>query len=109
MPIFIHVTKVFGYFLAAHRESVLFELGLIVNDFVYQVTAEQQPQEVARLCVAKLFTYGSYRLGAHSEDSDIDTLCVCPRHIWREHFFTRLSDILRRRPEVSELTVSVAI
>ncbi|KAJ2964269.1 hypothetical protein NQZ79_g748 [Umbelopsis isabellina] len=86
------------------RESVLFELGLIVNDFVYQVTAEQQPQEVARLCVAKLFTYGSYRLGAHSEDSDIDTLCVCPRHIWREHFFTRLSDILRRRPEVSELT-----
>ncbi|KAG2182288.1 hypothetical protein INT43_007215, partial [Umbelopsis isabellina] len=86
------------------RESVLFELGLIVNDFVYQVTAEQQPPEIARQCVAKLFTFGSYRLGAHSEDSDIDTLCVCPRHIWREHFFTTLADILRRRPEVTELT-----
>ncbi|CAM0142754.1 unnamed protein product [Umbelopsis sp. WA50703] len=58
------------------RETVLFELGLIVNDFVYQVTAERQPPHLARHCAAKLFTYGSYRLGAQSEDSDIDTLCT---------------------------------
>lgn len=95
--------------LVVRRESVLFELGIIVNDFVYQVTAEEEPPEIARQCAAKLFTFGSYRLGAHSEESDIDTLCVCPRNIWRAHFFKTLADILRRRPEVTELTVSIAM
>jgi poly(A) polymerase Pap1 len=37
--------------------------------------------------------------------ADIDTLCVFPKHVEREHFFTIMYDMLNGRPEVSELTV----
>ncbi|GAB5592281.1 polynucleotide adenylyltransferase [Umbelopsis nana] len=86
------------------REHVLFELGLIVNEFVYRVTVSTHPHDTAIHVSAKLFTYGSYRLGAQTEDSDIDTLCACPQHITSRHFFTILPEMLRQRKDVTELT-----
>lgn len=35
--------------------------------------------------------------------ADIDTLCVFPKHVEREHFFTIMYDMLKARPEVTEL------
>lgn len=35
--------------------------------------------------------------------SDIDTLCVVPKHVRREDFFEEMHEMLRRRPEVTEL------
>lgn len=53
----------------------------------------------------KIFTFGSYRLGVHSPDTDIDALCVAPRHIDKsKHFFGELSEILKNHPSVSKLT-----
>lgn len=37
--------------------------------------------------------------------ADIDTLCVFPNHVEREHFFTVMYDMLNQRSEVTELTV----
>jgi poly(A) polymerase len=48
-----------------------------------------------------IFTFGSYRLGVHTPDTDIDALCVAPRHIERQaHFFDELPRILRNHPSV---------
>ncbi|KAI9610044.1 hypothetical protein H4Q26_007038 [Puccinia striiformis f. sp. tritici PST-130] len=58
---------------------------------------------VARDSGGKIFTFGSYRLGVHGPGADIDTLCVVPRHITREHFFEVLPAMLKDRPEVTEL------
>ena len=52
---------------------------------------------------AKIYTFGSYRLGVHGPGTDIDTLCVGPRHITRQHFFTGLYSFLQRDPSVTEL------
>jgi len=37
--------------------------------------------------------------------TDIDTLCVVPRHVQREDFFNDMYDALAQLPEVTELTV----
>ena len=59
---------------------------------------------------AKIFTFGSYRLGVHNPGSDIDTLCVGPQHIDRDKdFFGSLADMLRNHPDVAELVVSIKI
>lgn len=44
-------------------------------------------------------------MGVHSPDTDIDALCVAPRHIERlKHFFGELAVILRAHPSVTNIT-----
>uniref|UniRef100_A0A7S1U691 polynucleotide adenylyltransferase n=1 Tax=Phaeomonas parva TaxID=124430 RepID=A0A7S1U691_9STRA len=50
-----------------------------------------------------LCTFGSFRLGVHAPDSDVDVLCVAPRHVTREDFFTSFVSLLYRRPDASEV------
>lgn len=40
---------------------------------------------------------------SHLIGADIDTLCVFPKHVEREHFFTIMYDMLKARPEVTEI------
>ena len=41
----------------------------------------------------------------HGPGSDIDTICVCPRHIYKEHFFGEFKQMLRDWPAVTEISV----
>jgi poly(A) polymerase Pap1 len=54
----------------------------------------------------KIFTFGSFRLGVHTQGADIDTLLVAPRHINREDFFSSFYEILKENEEVKELRVT---
>jgi poly(A) polymerase len=85
---------------AVDRQSLLCT-ALIVLVTLYQGHSESTAAEVG----GKLCTFGSYRLGVHNPGSDIDALCICPRHIDRnEDFFGPLKQILAANPEVTELT-----
>ncbi|KAG5460586.1 MAG: Poly(A) polymerase central domain-containing protein, partial [Olpidium bornovanus] len=110
------------------REIVLGKLDKMVKDFVYKVSIKKLPEPIAREAGGKIFTFGSYRLGVHASGdlaghltsfeyvqngrassnfgagADIDTLCVVPRHVKREDFFTVLFESLKARPEVTDLT-----
>ncbi|KAG0213708.1 polynucleotide adenylyltransferase [Mortierella sp. GBA30] len=87
------------------REIVLGKLDKMVKEFVYNVCIRRNhPESLAREAGGKIFTFGSYRLGVHGSGSDIDTLCVVPKHVEREDFFQDMHEMLRRRPEVTELT-----
>lgn len=87
------------------REVVLGKLDVLVKEFVYRASLEKGMSEsLARAAGGKIFTFGSYRLGVHGPGSDIDTLCVVPKHIQREDFFRLFYQLLRARPEASDIT-----
>ncbi|KAN0024701.1 hypothetical protein ACTFIV_009110 [Dictyostelium citrinum] len=87
------------------REEILGKLNQIVREWAKQVSLKKgYPEQTASEVVAKIFTFGSYRLGVHGPGSDIDTLCVGPKHIMRSDFFDDLSDILKVHPEITEFT-----
>uniref|UniRef100_A0A6T6CBS1 Poly(A) polymerase n=1 Tax=Compsopogon caeruleus TaxID=31354 RepID=A0A6T6CBS1_9RHOD len=68
-----------------HREEVLAELHDLVNDWVRKVSlAQGMTDDMAAETSVRIFTFGSYRLGVNPPNADIDTLCVCPRHVDRD-------------------------
>ncbi|PWZ24564.1 Nuclear poly(A) polymerase 1 [Zea mays] len=87
------------------REEVLGKLDQTVKAWIKKATRiNGYGEQFVHEANAKTFTFGSYCLGVHGPDADIDTLCVGPRHATRnEYFFRWLHDILAEMPEVSEL------
>ncbi|THV08136.1 Poly(A) polymerase [Dendrothele bispora CBS 962.96] len=66
---------------ARTRELVLGRVSALVKKFVKQVGMKRGLSEAAASAAGgKIFTFGSYRLGVHGPGSDIDTLCVVPKH-----------------------------
>merc|ERR1719281_1538440 len=74
-----------------NREEVLGRLNELLQAWVKEVTARKLSPDLAADAVVKLYTFGSYRLGVHTPGSDLDTLCIGPRHVSRDRdFFGRL-------------------
>lgn len=61
------------------------------------------PEEIAADAGGQILVSGSYRLGVNEPGADIDTICVAPRHISRDDFFSSLKDIFLKHPKVSNL------
>ncbi|EAK87645.1 pap1p; poly A polymerase (eukaryotic type) [Cryptosporidium parvum Iowa II] len=71
------------------REYVLASLNKLVREWIYEASLEHSMNEEEALSAGGgIFTFGSYRLGVVAAGSDIDTLCIAPRHISRESFFS---------------------
>jgi poly(A) polymerase len=89
---------------SAQREEVLAALDQIVKQWVIEVSMNQgMSEELAQTVGAKIVTFGSYRLGVHGPGADIDTLCIVPRHVTRNHFFNDLHALLQQRSDVTDL------
>ena len=52
---------------------------------------------------SKVVSYGSYKLLVVDKESDLDLLCVVPKHVTREDFFKNLYELLMKKEEVTEL------
>ena len=85
--------------------AVLGKINHLFKEFVYNISIKNNlPESIAREAGGKVFSFGSYRLGVHGKGSDIDTLCVAPKHVKREQFFTEMLDILKAQTEVTEIS-----
>nr|CAH7768742.1 unnamed protein product [Callosobruchus chinensis] len=86
------------------RMVILGKLYNLVKQWIKDVSiGNNMPENVAENVGGKVYTFGSYRLGVHNKGADIDALCVAPRHIYREDFFTSFYELLKQQPEVTDL------
>ena len=89
-----------------HREQALTELKDIIKDWIVEVAKGTggMDENLARDEEARIFTFGSHRLGVNSRGGDIDTLVLCPSYVDRAtHFFEDLFEVLAQHPHVEEL------
>ncbi|VDB97127.1 unnamed protein product [Peniophora sp. CBMAI 1063] len=90
---------------AKTREIVLGRVAGLVKAFVKKVSLMRGfTDATAEAAGGKIFTFGSYRLGVHGPGSDIDTLCVVPKHVTREDFFDIFEHMLRETEGVVEVS-----
>ena len=82
------------------------KLNALVKQWIRDTSiARNMPPNVAEQVGGKIYTFGSYRLGVHHKGADIDALCVVPRHIYRQDYFTSFFDLLKMQEEVTDLRV----
>lgn len=60
--------------------------------------AEHEEENKVSMC-----TFGSYHLGVHRSDADIDALVLAPHHCTREDFFSSFVAILDSDPRITQL------
>jgi poly(A) polymerase len=72
-----------------HRMEVLARLNELVKQWIKDLSIEKSmPPNLAETVGGHVYTFGSYRLGVHNKGADIDALCVAPRHVQREDYFS---------------------
>ncbi len=88
---------------------MLGRLAALIKMFVTKISISRGlSEQAASVAGGKIFTFGSYRLGVHGPGTDIDTLCVVPKHVSREDFFESLESMLRETEGVTEVSVCVS-
>ncbi|CAL5415287.1 unnamed protein product [Camellia sinensis] len=87
------------------RKNAIEKLKQIVMEWIKSVAHKRQlHRQHTTDASATVLTYGSYGLGVHNSESDIDALCVGPCFATlAEDFFVVLHSMLTSRPEVSEV------
>ncbi|MCJ1401636.1 polynucleotide adenylyltransferase [Xylographa trunciseda] len=86
-----------GSEVTERRKKTLQLLQKITLEFVKVVlTKKNKSQSVINTAGGKIFTFGSYRLGVYGPGSDIDTLVVVPKDVYREDFFEHFPPLLEK-------------
>ncbi|KAF7965677.1 hypothetical protein HWV62_9107 [Athelia sp. TMB] len=87
------------------REVVLGRVAATVKKFVKTVSLAHGLSDAAATAAGgKIYTFGSYRLGVHGPGSDIDTLCVVPKHVSREDFFEIFEPMIKELEGATEVS-----
>mmetsp|Transcript_4256 Transcript_4256/g.6249 ORF Transcript_4256/g.6249 Transcript_4256/m.6249 type:complete len:616 (-) Transcript_4256:103-1950(-) len=85
------------------RERALLHVESIVSQWVVEQSERTgQPVEKSEAC--RIVPFGSYCLGVHSADSDIDVLCIVPKHILRHDFFADIPQLLAEQSNITDLS-----
>ena len=86
---------------------MLCRLNTLVQEWIFETSLQKGlPAREAEKVGGKICTFGSYRLGVHTKGSDVDVLCIAPRYIERDEFFTSFLAKLTECPDVTKLRVS---
>eukprot|EP00804_Cyclotella_cryptica_P012051 CCRYP_004496-RA/>CCRYP_004496-RA protein AED:0.01 eAED:0.01 QI:205/1/1/1/1/1/2/720/597 len=82
------------------RRRVMKELDSMLCRWCSTLSSGKEANSMAS---PSLLSFGSYRLGVHTPDADVDCLVLAPPHVTREDFFGGWVDVLKQDERVSEL------
>lgn len=82
------------------RKRVLVRLQQLLSNWAESLCSQRPEASDSHVA---LCTFGSYRLGVHRPDADIDALALCPPHCTRTDFFSSLVKLLQCDSSVSDL------
>jgi len=86
------------------RKRIVNELDTLVKQWVRSDGLRQAMNwNKVEQVGGKVVCFGSFKLSVVDKESDLDLLCVVPRHITREAFFHTLYENLGKKDEVTEL------
>jgi poly(A) polymerase len=85
------------------RGAVITQLVELIKEWGKTVAQKKNiPEDIAMDAGGvQLKIFGSTRLGVHTPDADIDTLCVAPSFITRSDLFSSFVALLKERSEIS--------
>ncbi|ETO27450.1 hypothetical protein RFI_09682, partial [Reticulomyxa filosa] len=90
--------------MSAKRTRVIADIEKMACEWIRTVSCSKgrmdDEQQRAYVCC-----YGSYELGVHFESSDMDLLCIGPRHIRQQDFFSQFVTILRANSNICNILV----
>jgi poly(A) polymerase len=88
---------------SVYRQKILSNLNHLFRDWIKNESMRNLlPEIMAEQLGGKIYAFGSFRLGVHQSESDIDAVCIGPRNISRKQFFTSFYKVLKQQPEVTE-------
>lgn len=93
------------------RYKVLESLGTVANAFVKRVAKEKASgtTTLSKDAIAKIFTFGSFRLGVYMPGSDIDALVLAPKYVTREEYFKYFPEMLQSMSPPGSITNLAAV
>ncbi len=88
------------------RDSILIEIKKLFIDFVKEVaiTKNNMSEDEAERAGGDLAVSGSHRLRVRDVGADIDTICIAPNFVTREHFFTILKEVFMNHEKVEDFS-----
>lgn len=86
------------------RENVLGMINKLFHEFLIELSINQGiSEEEANNISGNLYTFGSYRLGVITPNSDIDCIFLAPQNLTREIFFNKFYLKLQQDRNVKKL------
>jgi poly(A) polymerase len=85
------------------RKTVLKNLQHVLNQWAQSLSHSSNTDNLWHCPRVALISFGSYRLGVHHPDADIDVLALSPPTCTRQLFFTTLVEMLDKQESVTEL------
>lgn len=78
------------------RYKTIKEIESLINDWQQEIAVKNKKVEPieARTRIAKVLSFGSFKLGAHLPQTDLDLICLFPNYIKSEEFFSDFKELL---------------
>jgi poly(A) polymerase len=94
----------------ARRNEVLVHIQNVLEEFVRLAGLKKGlKKEINDAAGGKMFFFGSFALGVHGPESDIDTLLCVPKHVHIEEFFKDFPNTFKHMSNEADITELVPV